>query len=206
MRPRTLLATLLGALVLLVPLLGGPALANEPKGEGGSGTNKRIYNRSLYLDGNPTKSRDTYCRGRLTSPYPISSDRVRARFRIECREKSDLSFTELVAALKNLDVRGNSADSDRRCLPADATKRTDDHGREWWGCDRRLTVKDAYPAKVHDWQTSLYIMHAMSGPGADGDPLGGTTSNFISVITYCRDHTEYCRKNPDKLAMRYWVG
>ena len=44
------------------------------------------------------------------------------------------------------------------------------------------------------------------GPGADGDPLGGTTSNFISVITYCRDHTEYCRKNPDKLAMRYWVG
>lgn len=205
MRPRTLLATLLGALVLMLPLFGSTAVANEPKGEGGSGTDTRMYSRSLYLDGNPTKSRDTFCRARLTSPYPISGERVRARFRIECRDRTDLTFTEHVARLKNLEVRGNSADWERRCIPDNATKRTY-ADVVWWGCGRTLTVEDAYPRKVQDWQASFYVRHAMSGPGADGDPLGGTTSNFVSVISYCRDHAEYCRKNPDKLAMRYWVG
>lgn len=191
-------AALVAVLVVLASIAGGVAYATTPPGEGGPGTDTSYHNKYLFTGGNPTQTRDKFCRGRMAGPYPSGATRVVAKFRVECREKNDLIFTTFVARLKNLDANYGATVATRRCFPANATRRIDASGVAWYGCTHSLTVTDRRPVLVQDWQSSLALAHEIAGPDA--------STSFSTVIAYCYNHRTYCNSHPAVLAMRYWVG
>lgn len=188
------------ALLALVTVLTGGAAVAGPVGGGGPGTDTSYHDKHLFTNGNPTLSSEHQCQSRLAGPYP-SGDKVVAKFRTECRDKSWLMSTTFVDRLKNLDAGyGKSLQtSQSRCLGSSSTRRVASNGVVWWGCSHRLVVTDRRPVKNQYWQANLYMVHELVSPD-------GGSVDFESVITWCRNHQSYCNHHTGAVASRYWFG
>jgi hypothetical protein len=137
----------------------------------------------------------------MAGPYP-SGTKVVARYRVECKDESDINHTDYVIRVWNTDAKPTYGDSqkgaNKRCTTKNDTKRISKTGVAWWGCTYKLTVADKRPAAAQYWESTLYMVDEVAGDAG--------TIDYESVITYCHDHRKYCNNHRGVPAIRWWLG
>ncbi len=188
---------------LIVALMASPAVgayANElPPGDYGAGSNTTWVNRPIFNGGDPTSGKFTGCHVRIKGPYHENGNDkvVVGQGRLECLDESDLYLSDMRLRVRNA-TKGYGLDREDSCGYAgdDITMRKDANGVHWWGCSFTRRVEDKAPVTLENWYVSFY------GEINQADPNDSGPLSYSSVISYCKNHANWCADHPSKVAIR----